>query len=140
MIIWKYAYMTIAGVVAFAITVYLASLTWKTKPVISIRLFVMLWMLHIKQRALKAIKDRMILFFGNRIFLRKATKKAEQLNATDGRRYRVFFLDGRYRVYNRDQIKALKKEGKFANYINSTTIDPLKDFDTNDLPYVSISK
>jgi hypothetical protein len=74
-----------------------------------------------------------IRFHGRPGALKRAIKKAKKLHAKDNRRYRVFFLGMRYRVYCRHEIKDYKKAGVFASYINSTTIDSSKFFDTNDL-------
>jgi hypothetical protein len=74
-----------------------------------------------------------IRFHGRPGALKRAIKKATKLHAKDNKRYRVFFLGMRYRVYCRHEIKDYKKAGVFASYINSTTIDSIKFFDTNDL-------
>ena len=81
-----------------------------------------------------------IRFHGRQGALRRAVRKAKKRHAKTGLRYRVFFLGMRYRVYCRHEIKSYKKEGIFARYINSTTIDSLKYYDTNDLPCSSTSK
>jgi len=83
--------------------------------------------------AIRGILLLKIRFHGRKPALERAVKKATRLHKKDGKRYRVFFLDFRYRVYNRDDIKCRKKEGIFNYFINSTTIDPVKFFDTNDL-------
>lgn len=73
-----------------------------------------------------------IRFHGRPAALRRAIRKANKLNKENGKRYRVFFLGMRYRVYDRLTIKGYKKAGVFNRYINSTTIDQTKFYDTND--------
>lgn len=73
-----------------------------------------------------------IRFHGRPAALRRAIRKADKLNKENGKRYRVFFLGMRYRVYDRMTIKDYKKAGIFNRYINSTTIDSQKFYDTND--------
>jgi len=72
-------------------------------------------------------------FAGRPANLQRAIKKAKKLHTKTGRRYRVFFIARRYRVYHRDDIKANKKAGIFRWWINSTTINKISFFDTNDL-------
>lgn len=73
-----------------------------------------------------------IKFHGRDSALKRAIKKANKRHLKTGKRYRVFFLGMRYRVYDRGTIKDYKKAGVFNRYINSTTIDHTKFYDTND--------
>lgn len=126
MINLTYAYYTVTSAVAFALIMIALWYMWNSWPVVLLRF-------RLKRRIKKAIKDRLILYHGRDAALKKAVKKAQKLHANNGKRYRVFFLDGRYRVYDRDEIKNNKKDGTFNKYINSTSIDPIKFFDTNDI-------
>lgn len=74
-----------------------------------------------------------IRYHGRPSAFNKAVKRATNLHKKTGKRYRVFFIDRRYRVYTRPDIKYKKKAGEFRRYINSTSIDSIKYFDTNDL-------
>lgn len=74
-----------------------------------------------------------IRFHGRPGKLKKAKKLAIRRHLKTGKRYRVFFIAMRYRVYTREEIKAKKRAGIFGSHINSTKIDPHKFFDTNDI-------
>lgn len=62
--------------------------------------------------------------------LQKAINKADELNRETGKRYRVFFLEMRYRVICREDMKDLKRSGFFVYHTNSTKLDNYKYYDT----------
>ena len=64
--------------------------------------------------------------------LQKAISKADKLHRKTGKRYRVFFLEMRYRALCRDDIKERKKNGFFVYRANSTNMDEYKYYDTID--------
>jgi len=64
--------------------------------------------------------------------LQKAIDRANELHEKTGKRYRVFFLEMRYRALCRDDIKERKKNGFFVYWANSTNMDGYKYYDTAD--------
>jgi hypothetical protein len=64
--------------------------------------------------------------------LQKAINKANKLHEKTGLRYRVFFLDMRYRVICREDMKDMKRSGFFVYKTNSTNLDKYKYYDTLD--------
>lgn len=66
------------------------------------------------------------LFFFN-ISCRKADKLAKQT----GKRYRVFWLEGRYQALTRDNLQRAKHEGRYRWEVNSTNMDKYALYDTN---------
>jgi hypothetical protein len=85
-------------------------------------------------------KQLYLRFKGRKAQLDRAIKKADKLHKDNGKRYRVFFLDGKYRVFQRAEIKENRKAGVFNRYINSTKMDHLKFYDTNDILCTSQQK
>ena len=69
-------------------------------------------------------------YYGNNFKKQKAIRKADQLHKSTGKQYRVFFLGMRYRVLTRDDIQSLKHDRVFARHINSTNIDHLSFYKT----------
>jgi len=57
--------------------------------------------------------------------LNRAKRKADRLHKKTGCRYRVFFILGRYRVMDRNDIRNRKKSGLFKFWLKAG-----KDFDT----------
>jgi len=57
--------------------------------------------------------------------LNRAKRKADRLHKKTGCRYRVFFILGRYRVMDRNDIRDRKKIGLFKFWLKAG-----KDFDT----------
>jgi hypothetical protein len=78
-----------------------------------------------------SIDNLIIRFHGRPAALKRAVKRATKLHKKTGKRYRVFFLARRYRVFTRRDIKDQKKAGVFNHYINSSRLEGLKFFDTN---------
>jgi hypothetical protein len=70
-------------------------------------------------------------FKGNRFYKASAIRRAKRLHRQTGKRYRVFFLNYNYHVYNRLDIQRAKHEGRWGWHVNSTSMDPLCFFDTN---------
>jgi len=56
--------------------------------------------------------------------LKRAKQKADRLHQKTGHRYRVFFILGRYRVMDRNDIRNRKKAGIFKFWLKAG-----KDFD-----------
>ena len=54
----------------------------------------------------------------------RAKRKADRLHKKTGCRYRVFFILGRYRVMDRNDIRSRKKSGLFKWFLKAG-----KDFD-----------
>ena len=64
--------------------------------------------------------------------LQKAIDRANKLHEKTGKRYRVFFLEMRYRALCREDIKERKQNGFFVYRANSTNLDGYKYYDTID--------
>lgn len=66
---------------------------------------------------------------------RRAVKRAINLNKKTGKRYRVAFHWGKYRVYHRDDLKDFKQSGFFGRLMNVTRLEEggIILFDTNTL-------
>lgn len=69
---------------------------------------------------------------------KRAIKKAIILNKKNGKRYRVFFVAGRYRVWQRNDIRHLRNEGVFRPELKpGSDFDKIAIFDTlKNNPYV----
>jgi len=63
----------------------------------------------------------------------RAIKKALRRHRKTGKRYRVFFIQNRYQVMTRRDIQRKKHSGEWGTHVNSTNIDPMKFFDTENL-------
>jgi hypothetical protein len=74
-----------------------------------------------------------IRYMGNDAHKNGAIRKAKRRNKRTGRRYRVMFIAGRYRVYHRLDVSAKKREGKFRDFINVSSLDKvgITVFDTH---------
>jgi hypothetical protein len=62
--------------------------------------------------------------------LKKAVGKAENLHKTQKKRYRVFFLSGRYQVLTRTDVQRKKNAGEWKRRVNMTRLEPLEYYDT----------
>lgn len=80
-----------------------------------------------------------IRFKGSDLFLNRAIKKAKELHLSSSdnqhrrKRYRVFFLKNRYQVICRDDIQSRKHKKEYGWHVNSTNMQPLCFFDTDNL-------
>ena len=61
----------------------------------------------------------------------KAVKKAQKLNRLTQKRYRVYFLNGRYQVMTRIQVQHLKHSKAWNRHVNMTNLTPMEYYDTN---------
>lgn len=75
-------------------------------------------------------KQLYVRFRGRDASRNRAIKKALQKHRCDGKRYRVFFLQNRYQVLTRQDIQRKKHSGDWGRHVNSTNMDPMKFFDT----------
>ncbi|MCX7100035.1 MAG: hypothetical protein NTX38_00695 [Methylobacter sp.] len=67
--------------------------------------------------------------------LRRAKKTADRLHKKNGYRYRVFFILGRYRVMDRNDIRDRKKSGLFNFWLKAgKDFDTVAIYDTNSYP------
>lgn len=63
--------------------------------------------------------------------LEKAKKKADRLSLAKGKRYRVFFLKGRYRVMTRLDVQRKKHSGEWNQGVNMTKLENMQFYDSN---------
>jgi ribosomal 50S subunit-associated protein YjgA (DUF615 family) len=75
-------------------------------------------------------KSLLIRYHGSPEKLKKAVSKAERLHTENGKRYRVFFLAGRYRAMNRRDVQQRKRDGDWKRHVNMTNMEPLEFYDT----------
>lgn len=71
-----------------------------------------------------------IRFKGRESAKNRAIRKAKQLHAKSGKRYRVFFLQNRYEVMTREDIQRKKHAKQWGWHVNSTNMHPHCFFDT----------
>lgn len=62
--------------------------------------------------------------------LRRAIRKAKDKHRKTRKRYKVYFLQNKYQVLTRDDIQRGKHQKVFAEYINTTKMEPMAFFDT----------
>lgn len=74
-----------------------------------------------------------IRFHGRPAAFRRAMRKANRLSKKRNKRYRVYFLNRRYRVYHRDDIREKKRSGLFNHNVNVTNMQPIEFYDTKNL-------
>jgi hypothetical protein len=67
---------------------------------------------------------------GNLPHFRRAVRKAERLAAQKGKRTYVYFIGGKYRTFNRKDIKALKNAGVLKRSMNIATMNRICLYDT----------
>jgi hypothetical protein len=79
----------------------------------------------IKNKLLALVKLVVLNFRMRPAALLRAQRKADQLHKKTGCRYRVFFILGKYRVMDRNDIRDRKKSGIFKFWLKAG-----KDFDT----------
>jgi len=70
---------------------------------------------------------------GNPMKQKRAIRKAKKLHRKNGKRYRVFFVENRYQVMNREDIQKRKHLKNWGWHVNSTAMDKYCFFDTNNL-------
>ena len=69
-------------------------------------------------------------FWGNIYFQKQAIWKAKRLHKENGKRYRVLFLNLRYRVMSSDDIDLNKRSGRFKKSLNSLDLNKHTFYDT----------
>jgi hypothetical protein len=69
-------------------------------------------------------------YYGSPAKLSEAVNAAEKLHRKKGKRYRVFFIGGRYRAMNRIEVQRKKHAGKWKRRVNMTRLEPLEFYDT----------
>jgi hypothetical protein len=62
--------------------------------------------------------------------LKKAVLKAETLHKTRKKRYRVYFLGGRYQTLTRLDVQRKKTRGEWKRRVNMTRLEPMEYYDT----------
>ena len=62
--------------------------------------------------------------------LQKAIKKADRLCKKAKKRYRVYFLGGKYQCLNRNQIADKKRSGEWSRNVNVTKMEPMQFYDS----------
>lgn len=62
--------------------------------------------------------------------LRSAIKKANRLCEKHKKRYRVYFLNGKYQALNRQEIQNKKHSGEWNRNVNVTKMERVEFFDT----------
>jgi hypothetical protein len=62
---------------------------------------------------------------------KRAIKTAVKLHLKTGKRYRVFFVGGKYQAMSRDDIQYQKHYGSFKWHVNSTNMQPFCHWDSN---------
>lgn len=81
-------------------------------------------------RVLKGIQMLFLRFWGSPLMLRRAQKKADRMSRKQNRRFRVYFIGGRYRVMTRLDVKAKKHAGDWNPNVNVTKLIPMQFYDT----------
>lgn len=71
-----------------------------------------------------------IRFKGSKLFLNSAIARAKRLHASNGKRYRVFFIENKYQALTRIDIQLRKHSGKWGWHVNSTSMQPYCFYDT----------
>jgi len=82
------------------------------------------------------LKAFYIRFKGRPAALERAIRKADRLCKKNRRRYRVYFIGGKYRVLNRTDIQQLKRNRAWSRNVNVTKMRKFEFYDT----YRGISK
>ena len=62
--------------------------------------------------------------------LRAAIKKADKLCSRNKKRYRVYFLGGKFQALSRNQIQDKKHSGEWNRNVNVTKLERVEFFDT----------
>jgi hypothetical protein len=79
---------------------------------------------------LNLIRSLSIRYHGSPRKLKKAIAKADKLNKKTCKRFRVYFLNGRYRVLTRIQVQRLKHSGAWKPGVNMTSLEHYQFYDT----------
>lgn len=74
-------------------------------------------------------------FRGNILYRNRAITRAVEQFRTTGKRHRVFFIAGEYRVWTRQDLQHMKHDRKIKHSINSTAMDYIALFDTELMNY-----
>jgi hypothetical protein len=82
------------------------------------------------KRILNGLKMVVVRFWGSPLMLRRAKKKADRLSREQNKRYRVYFMRGRYRAMTRLDVKAKKHAGDWNPNVNVTKLIPMQFYDT----------
>jgi hypothetical protein len=82
------------------------------------------------KRILNVIQLLVVRFWGSPYMLRRAQKKADRLSRKENKRYRVYFLRGRYQIMTRYDVKAKKHSGEWNRNVNVTKLIPMQFYDT----------
>lgn len=72
-------------------------------------------------------------YHGNPHKQKRAIRKAKRLHKKTGQRFRVFFVENRYQVMNRNDIQQRKHMKHWGWHVNSTAMDNYCFFDTNNI-------
>lgn len=84
------------------------------------------------KRLLSGILGLWIRYKGRPAALRKAIKKANQLCLQHKKRFRVYFLGGRYVALTRTQVQWKKHTGEWSRNVNMQRLEPMEYYDTLD--------
>lgn len=76
------------------------------------------------------VKELRIRYHGRPAAFRRAQRKALRLSRKTNKRYYVYFLNMRYRVMHRDDVRAHKRTGHFRHHVNVSNMKPIEFFDT----------
>lgn len=82
------------------------------------------------QSIIRFVRNEYKRYKGRPKALLNAIEKARKLNSLTAKRYKVYFLQNRYQVLTRSDIKTKKRIGIFNEHINATKMTPLNFFDT----------
>lgn len=75
-------------------------------------------------------KALIVRFKGRPRALQRAIKRADKLCKLNGKRYRVYFVEGKYQALSRQQIQRKKHSGEWGRHVNVTRLEPLCFYDT----------
>jgi len=64
--------------------------------------------------------------------LKRAVERANKLHEKNGRRYRVVFINGKYRHYTRVDVQQKKHAGEWGKNVNMTRLENFEFYDTTD--------
>lgn len=118
-----YVQLISAGLIGLILIAYL----YNSLPVLRVRVVVRL----ITNWLLMPVYRLLLLYHGSPNKLRKAIRKADRMAAKNNRRYRVYFLAGRYRVYNRGDIHNLRHGNLIRYGVNVTNMEQFEHYDTH---------
>jgi hypothetical protein len=84
------------------------------------------------KRLLKNIRGLWVRFRGRPAALKREIERANALCLKNKKRYRVFFLNGRYTSMTRTQVQWKKHTGDWGRHVNMTKMEPMEFYDTLD--------